>query len=261
MARLLTPRFALLTAADLGYFTAMGVAVYTLPLYVTGPLHRTEAAAGLAFGSFAVSALVLRPFAGRLTDRIGRRPLLLGGTALAAPPSPSPRWRPVSPRIALRLPAGRGRSRLLRGRVRRTGGYRPAGPPGRSRQPQLARPLPGPGLRSPARRGARAEIVPPTAWLGAAALCALGTIAVACPGRDRHALAHHEHQTDPPGRDRAPAIGLCASLAASGGFLAFAALRAPETGLANPASAVPLRRHRGRVPEPRSPRSPTAYRP
>ncbi|NKE55642.1 hypothetical protein FXN61_01905 [Lentzea sp. PSKA42] len=45
MARLLTPRFALLTAADLGYFTAMGIAVYTLPLYVTGPLHSTNAAA------------------------------------------------------------------------------------------------------------------------------------------------------------------------------------------------------------------------
>ena len=40
--------------------------------------------AGLAFGAFAISALVLRPFAGRLSDNRGRRPLLVGGAALCA---------------------------------------------------------------------------------------------------------------------------------------------------------------------------------
>jgi predicted MFS family arabinose efflux permease len=34
---------------------------------------------GLAVGAFSVTALILRPYAGRLADRVGRRPLLVGG--------------------------------------------------------------------------------------------------------------------------------------------------------------------------------------
>jgi MFS family permease len=39
---------------------------------------------GLAVGAFSVSTLVLRPLAGRWTDRHGRRPLLIGGASLFA---------------------------------------------------------------------------------------------------------------------------------------------------------------------------------
>jgi hypothetical protein len=81
---LLTPAFVRLTLADLAYFTAAGVAIFALPVFVTGPLGSDEAGAGLAFGAFAVTALVLRPYAGRLTDTVGRRPLLLGGALLCA---------------------------------------------------------------------------------------------------------------------------------------------------------------------------------
>ena len=71
---LFTRPFVMLGLADLAYFTAVGVAVYALPLYVTGPLGSGKAGAGIAFGTFAVSALVLRPYAGRLSDTWGRRP-------------------------------------------------------------------------------------------------------------------------------------------------------------------------------------------
>lgn len=60
---LFTGTFIALTVADLAYFTAAGVSIFALPLYVTGPLGHGEVAAGFAFGVFAVSALVLRPFA------------------------------------------------------------------------------------------------------------------------------------------------------------------------------------------------------
>ena len=82
--RLVTAAFVRLGLADLAYFTAAGVAVYALPFYVTGPLGSDASGAGLAFGAFAVTALVLRPFAGRLSDTVGRRPLLLGGALLCA---------------------------------------------------------------------------------------------------------------------------------------------------------------------------------
>jgi predicted MFS family arabinose efflux permease len=82
--RLLTPAFIRLAAADLAYFTATGVAIYALPLWVTGPVGSDKSGAGFAFGVFAVSALILRPFAGRVADTWGRRPLLLGGALLCA---------------------------------------------------------------------------------------------------------------------------------------------------------------------------------
>ncbi|WP_127793436.1 MFS transporter [Agromyces sp. LHK192] len=82
--RLYTPAFIALGIAELAYFTADGIAVFTLPLHVTGPIGGDEAAAGIAFGAFALSALLLRPLAGRLADRLGRRPLLLGGALIAA---------------------------------------------------------------------------------------------------------------------------------------------------------------------------------
>lgn len=82
--RLFTPAFIGLALADLAYFTAAGVAILALPLYVTGPVGSDTAGAGLAFGAFAVTALVLRPVAGRLTDVLGRRPLLAAGALLCS---------------------------------------------------------------------------------------------------------------------------------------------------------------------------------
>lgn len=82
--RLITPAFVRLAAADLAYFTSAGIAIYALPLWVTGPVGSDKSGAGLAFGAFAVSALVLRPVAGRLADTRGRRPLLVGGALISA---------------------------------------------------------------------------------------------------------------------------------------------------------------------------------
>jgi predicted MFS family arabinose efflux permease len=83
--RLLTAAFIRLTLADVAYFTATGVAIYTLPLWVTGPIGSDKSGAGLAFGAFAVSLpLILRPVAGRLADTRGRRPLLVGGALISA---------------------------------------------------------------------------------------------------------------------------------------------------------------------------------
>lgn len=77
--RLFTPVFIGLSVAELAYFTAIGVAIYSLPLYVTGPIASDRAGAGVAFGAFGVTALICRPFAGRLSDTIGRRPLMIFG--------------------------------------------------------------------------------------------------------------------------------------------------------------------------------------
>jgi len=81
---LFTPAFIALTLSDLAYFTASGALIGVTPFFVTGPLEAGPAAVGLTFGAFSVSTLVLRPLAGRWTDRHGRRPLLIGGAGLFA---------------------------------------------------------------------------------------------------------------------------------------------------------------------------------
>src|SRR3954469_21496500 len=82
--RLFTAAFISLSLSDLAYFIAAGVLIGVTPFFVAGPLAAGPAGVGLALGAFSLSTLVLRPLAGRWTDRHGRRPLLIGGAWLFA---------------------------------------------------------------------------------------------------------------------------------------------------------------------------------
>jgi MFS family permease len=82
--RLFTPAFIGLGLVELAYFTAQGLTIPLTPLFAQGPLGADEIGVGITVGSFSVTALLLRPFAGQLADRRGRRPLLIGGALLAA---------------------------------------------------------------------------------------------------------------------------------------------------------------------------------
>ncbi|MGH2655818.1 MAG: MFS transporter [Actinomycetota bacterium] len=77
--RLVTPAFVLISLATLAYFVAVGVVLPVLPLYVRGPLGGGDVSVGVTVGAFSVTALLVRPWAGRLADRRGRRlPMLIG---------------------------------------------------------------------------------------------------------------------------------------------------------------------------------------
>lgn len=80
--RLVTPVFLLVTFATFAYFVAIGALIPTLPRFVAGPLNGSETAVGLAVGSFSLTAVLLRPFVGRLGDRRGRRLLMVTGAGL-----------------------------------------------------------------------------------------------------------------------------------------------------------------------------------
>ncbi|HEU4737253.1 MAG TPA: MFS transporter [Solirubrobacterales bacterium] len=63
---------------------AVGAVLPVLPRYVHGPLDAGNIAVGIVIGSYAITGLLLRPFAGRLADHRGRKPTVLIGAALVA---------------------------------------------------------------------------------------------------------------------------------------------------------------------------------
>jgi hypothetical protein len=71
-----------LYAVTLAYFTVAGIFLAALQRFMVEALGGTETAVGVAVGSFAVSAVLLRPTVGRAIDVRGRRPLLLGSLAV-----------------------------------------------------------------------------------------------------------------------------------------------------------------------------------
>lgn len=80
--RLMTGAFLALAVAVLAYFVADGMTLPVTPRYVAGPLGGDDFAVGVVIGAFSATALILRPWAGRISDRRGRRPLILAGIAL-----------------------------------------------------------------------------------------------------------------------------------------------------------------------------------
>jgi len=77
--RLITARFALVVASGLLYFLALGVVLPVVPQYVKHDLNGGSVEVGVAVGALFVGAVLLRPYAGRLGDRFGRRVLIVSG--------------------------------------------------------------------------------------------------------------------------------------------------------------------------------------
>lgn len=61
---------------------AVGATLPVLPRYVHGPLGGGDVEVGVVIGAYAITGLLLRPFAGRAADRRGRRPTVLVGSLL-----------------------------------------------------------------------------------------------------------------------------------------------------------------------------------
>ena len=80
--RMVTGRFLIVTAATFCYFMSLGALLPTMPTYVEDELGGNGFEVGLVVGAFAVSAALIRPWAGRIGDRYGRRILLSGGALL-----------------------------------------------------------------------------------------------------------------------------------------------------------------------------------
>jgi MFS family permease len=116
--KLVTPAFVGLAIASLAYFFAAGVLVPVVPQYVSGPLAASDMSVGLVVGSFSISALLLRPLAGRIADRRGRAVLMVTGAAIfAASVAAYGFTRSVPALVALRLLTGVGEAFFFVGTV------------------------------------------------------------------------------------------------------------------------------------------------
>jgi predicted MFS family arabinose efflux permease len=231
--RLFTPAFVRLALADLAYFTSAGVAIYALPFYVTGPVGSDKAGAGLAFGAFAVTALLLRPFAGRLSDTVGRRPLLVAGASLCAVTMFLTSFvDSLALVVALRLLLGVAEAAFF---VASFAALADLAPPSRMGEALSYNSLGlyvglalGPPLGEVLVKGLGFT----AAWYGATALALLAAVVVSGIGETAtrrtagDAPAHLIHR-----KALAPALGFFTSVVAMGGFLAFAALQADAVGL------------------------------
>jgi MFS family permease len=80
--RLLTLRFALVVTSGLAYFMALGMLLPVVPQFIKNDLGGNDVAVGVGVGAFAVGAVLLRPFAGRIGDRVGRRVLIVAGAVI-----------------------------------------------------------------------------------------------------------------------------------------------------------------------------------
>jgi predicted MFS family arabinose efflux permease len=238
---LLTPAFVRLTLADLAYFTAAGVAIFALPVFVTGPLGSDEAGAGLAFGAFAVTALVLRPYAGRLTDTVGRRPLLLGGALLCALVMGLTAFaETLAAVVLLRLLLGVAEAAFFVASFAALADLAPASRLGEALSYNSLGLYLGLALGPPLGEVLVGAVGFTGAWSGAAALALLAAVAVhgigetGSPGRGTgRATPPLVHRQALPA-----AVGFFTSVVAMGGFLAFASLHAEAVGLWR--TSVPL---------------------
>lgn len=239
-APLFTGTFVALTVADLAYFTAAGVAIFALPLFVTGPLGHNEIAAGVAFGVFAVSALVLRPFAGRLTDRVGRRPLLVGGALLAAAClALTAVAADLVTIIVLRLTAGVAEAAFFVAGFAALADIAPTERIGEALSYNSLGLYLGIALGPLLGELLYENLGYPAAWLGAAALALIAAVLVLAVGETSTTRTERGEPFRIIHRPSMPvSIGFLTSLAAVGGFLAFASLHATRVGIADPSLAL-----------------------
>lgn len=237
--RLFTAAFVMLGIADLAYFTAVGVAIHSLPLFVTGPIGSDEAGAGLAFGAFGVTALLCRPIVGRLSDTHGRRPLLIFGALLAAlGMAILPYAESLGVVVAIRLTQGVAEAAFFVAGFALLADLAPPSRMGEALSYNSLGLYLGIAFGPPLGEVLLEQWGFGAAWAGATVLCVVAAglvLGIIEPPRHEDGGGHGKliHRAGIP-----VSLGFFSSLAAVSGFLTFASLHAEDVGLSNTSLAL-----------------------
>ena len=81
--RIFSRGFSLAILANLFSFTSMYLLLATLPLYVVA-IGGTVTDAGIVLACFTLTAVIVRPWIGRLSDRRSKKAIMLAGAAVLA---------------------------------------------------------------------------------------------------------------------------------------------------------------------------------
>ena len=234
--RLITGPFVRVWLGTFAGFASFGFVLLTLPLYVHDELDRGSVAIGIAVGSASITAVLGGPPAGRLADRRGRRPLILGGTAVMIGCYLLLALGPSLPLVVLiRLVAGAGEAAFAIAILTAAADLAPAERRGEAMSlvttaSYLGLTI-GPVAADFLLGGDRFALN----WVVAASLVVLGTAAVIPLGETRPASAHEAPGGWlPPRTALLPGLLVLLALLGFGGFVAFAALYARELGFDRP---------------------------
>ncbi|GAA4884362.1 MFS transporter [Serinicoccus chungangensis] len=230
--RLLTGAFVALVLAELAYFVGIGALIPLVPLYAADRLDAGPLAVGLTVAAFSLTALVLRPAAGRVVDRWGpRRPFVAGALLLSAVLLAHTLAGSLAVLLALRVLTGAAEAVVFVAGMPALLDITPAARRGEALSysslslflgiavgPAIGETLLGLG-------GYR------TAWSGVAVLGLLAAlVGAALPDTPAGASAAGPTALFPP-PVRLPGLAFAVGVAGSAGFLGFVALRAREVGL------------------------------
>ena len=233
---LLTPAFVTVTLAALAYFTGDGVLIPAVPRYTHGPLGAGDVAVGLVVAAFSLSAFFLRPWAGRVADRWGRRPLLLAGAGLFAASTLAYGLASSPAALAgLRLLTGAGEALFWVGALTAVADLAPAERRGEAMSLASLSLYLGIGVGPLLGELAIDRLGFAAAWTLAAGC---GLVAVALALRVPDTRPHDPDQGGPPARHRLvhpagllPGLLLLAGITGMAGFLTFVPLYALDLGL------------------------------
>ena len=230
--RLLTGAFVALVLAELAYFVGIGALIPLVPLYAADRLDAGPLAVGLTVAAFSLTALVLRPAAGRVVDRWGpRRPFVVAALLLAAVLLAHTLAGSLAVLLALRVLTGAAEAVVFVAGMAALLDITPAARRGEALSysslslflgiavgPAIGEALLGLG-------GYR------TAWSGVAVLGLLAAlVGAALPDTPAGASSAGPTALFPP-PVRLPGLAFAVGVAGSAGFLGFVALRAREVGL------------------------------
>jgi MFS family permease len=227
---LITGPFVRVWLGTFAGFASFGFVLLTLPLYVHDELDRGSVAIGIAVGAASITAVLGGPPAGRLADRRGRRPLILGGTAVMIGCYLLLALGPTLPLVVLiRLVAGAGEAAFAIAILTAAADLAPAERRGEAMSLVTTASYLGLTIGPVAADFILGDDRFALNWVVAASLVVLGTVAVIPLGETRPASVHEAPGGWlPPRTALLPGLLVLLALLGFGGFVAFSALYARD---------------------------------